>query len=292
MNELYIAIDQCFLQENFVFPKLQRYIIAVNRRLLSMEACNFRTLVIAELSSSLSAFKELFWNVEKLYLENMWHPYKNIVPSIDEKGLNELTYLELSDCSSIECLIDTAGEKWLTTTALIFSNLEKLNIERMNCLKELWHGPPPIRFLQKLKYVYISRCYELKMVFPMNIGHIIAEKEISQTRLLLSNLTSLYLDSLLALESIWELQSNHQYNASLRSLELARIERCCELKSIFSTSVANSLSHLQQLEIYYCDELEHVFDFPQDVAKLRVRTSSLSIFPLVDFFRKLIFNIL
>ncbi|XVF77467.1 hypothetical protein PTKIN_Ptkin14bG0046500 [Pterospermum kingtungense] len=253
---LNVSDYRCF-PENFVFPKLQRYIIVVNEDLQFTQGLTFRTLRIDDFSPSLSAFKELFCNVEKLSLKRV-EGHKNMVPSMDGKGLNELASLWLEYCRDMEWLMDTTEDKWPTTA---FSNLMILHISNMNCLKELCHGPPPIRFLQKLKDVYVEKCKELKVVFPL-YGHL-ARKEIS-----LSNLTSLVLRSLPELECIWKLQSTHQYNASLQSLTVVRIWKCNKLKSIFSTCVAQSLLNLQQLHISDCDELEIVFDCPQEMTEL------------------------
>ncbi|XVF77797.1 hypothetical protein PTKIN_Ptkin14bG0075200 [Pterospermum kingtungense] len=261
---LRVSTDQCFA-DNFVFPKLQRCIIAVNQDLPFMVGLTFRTLKITNLSSSLSAFKEMFLNVEKLTLSSV-KEHKNIVPSMDHKGLNGLTSLKLRCCKDIECLMDTTGEKGSTTA---FSNLVKLCIEKMDCLNELWHGPPPIRSLEKLEDVYLEDCKELKVVFPMD-G--LANEEISQTQLL-SNLTSLVLESLPELEGIWQLQPTHRYHhhhATLQSLELVKIHHCRKLKSIFSTCVSQTLLHLQQLDIHFCEGLENVFDFSQEMAELEV----------------------
>ncbi|XVF77804.1 hypothetical protein PTKIN_Ptkin14bG0075900 [Pterospermum kingtungense] len=259
---LRVSTAQCF-PENFVFSKLERYIIAVNRDLGFMEGLNFRTLRINDFSPSLSAFKKLFCNVEKLTLWNV-KEHKNIVPSIDQKGLNVLTSLQLRDCDDMECLIAAAGEKGSSTA---FSNLVKLYIERMDCLKGLWHGSPPIRFLQKLKDVYVADCAVLKVVFPID-GYL-AKEEISQTQLF-SNLTSLDLWSLPKLESIWKLQPTHQcHHASLRSLKVVTIRYCHKLKYVFSTCLSQSLSHLQQLKISSCYALEQVFDFPQEMVDLQ-----------------------
>ena len=104
-----------------VLPKLQRYCIVVNQDLRFMPGLIFRTLKIKDFSSSLSAFKELFCNVEKLTLENVMEQ-KNIVPNIDQEGLNELTSLKLRSCEDMECLMDTTGEKGPQLYSLIWWN--------------------------------------------------------------------------------------------------------------------------------------------------------------------------
>ncbi|XP_022735537.1 probable disease resistance protein At4g27220 [Durio zibethinus] len=262
---LRVSTAQCF-PENLVFPKLQSYNIAVNEDLRFMQELNSRTLEITEFSSSLSAFEKLLCSVEKLALKNVMG-HKNIVPNIDPKCVGELTSLWLQKCDDMECLVDTTGEKGPTA----FSNLVKLRMMEMACLKELCHGPPPISFLQKLKDVTIEYCTRLKVVFEMD--GLLEKEEISQT-LLLSNLTSLNLSSLPELESIWKSQSTHQYHASLRSLKVVNISWCDELKAIFPPCLAQSLLHLQELEIFECDRLEQVFDFPQEVGELEVRPLS------------------
>ncbi|XP_022739157.1 uncharacterized protein LOC111291626 [Durio zibethinus] len=193
--------------------------------------------------------------------------HKNIVPNIDPKGLGKLTSLWLQKCDYMECLVDTTGEKGPTA----FSDLVKLRMRKMTWLKELCHGPPPISFLQKLKDVTIEHCTRLKVVFEMD--GLLEKEEISQMPLL-SNLTSLNLSFLPELESIWKSQSIHQYHASLRSLKVVNISWCDELKAIFPPCLAQSLLHLQELEIFECDRLEQVFDFPQEVGELEVRPLS------------------
>ena len=66
------------------------------------------------------------------------------------------------------------------------------------------------------------------------------------------------------------LQPTHRYHASLQSLKVVTIRECYKLKSIFSTSVVQSLLHLEQLIVNDCYGLEQVFDFPQEVAELEV----------------------
>ncbi|XVE50616.1 hypothetical protein DITRI_Ditri01bG0177600 [Diplodiscus trichospermus] len=230
------------------------------------KASNVRSLAIDDISSSLRAFKELFRNVKELILKNVRiREHKNVVPSVDPEGLNELTSLWLESCNDMKYLMDTTREKGQTKA---FSNLVKLHVVRMSCLNELCHGPPPIMFLQKLKDVIIWCCKELKVVFQM--GEVLEKEEISGLTLLFSNLTSLELVSLPELKSIWKLQPTHQNHVSLRNLKVVTIRRCLKLKSIFSSGIVQSLLHLQHLTVKECHGLEQVFDFPQKVVELEI----------------------
>ncbi|KAB1671184.1 hypothetical protein [Gossypium barbadense] len=242
--------------EDFVLPKLQRYGVVVGEIYAVNREAFIRTLYIQDFSSSLSAFNNLFCNVEALDLFNVGGQ-KNIVPSIDEMGVNELTSLSLASCNDMEFLIDTINDQGSTVA---FSNLVKLNVFKMASLKGLCNGVSPTRFLQNLKQVSIEDCKELQVIFQIDK---LSERMKYQTPLL-SNLTMLELSSLPKLESIWEVKPSHRAIASLQSLKVVRIESCHNLKTIFSPCLALSKLHLQKLDISYCDRLEQVIGFGQE----------------------------
>ncbi|MFQ6664742.1 hypothetical protein Gotur_031741 [Gossypium turneri] len=224
--------------EDFVLPKLQR------------------RLDIQDFSSSLSAFNNLFCNVEELSLRNVGGQ-KNIVPSIDETGVNELTSLQLESCNDMEFLIDTKNDQGSTVA---FSNLVELNIESMVSLKGLCNGVSPTRFLQNLKQVSIGDCEELQVIFQIDK---LSERMKCQTPLL-SNLTELSLQLLPKLKRIWEVKPSHRAIASLQSLKVVRIKYCDNLKTIFSPCLVLSMLHLQELYISDCNRLEQVIGFGQE----------------------------
>ncbi|KAK8300799.1 hypothetical protein V6Z12_D05G417500 [Gossypium hirsutum] len=241
--------------EDFMFPKLQRYALVVGEN-YGINWVAFRTLDIQNFSSSLSAFNNLFCNVEELSLSNVGGQ-KNIVPSIDEMGLNELTTLRLEYCNDMEFLIDTKNDQGSTVA---FSNLVKLYITSMVSLKGLCYGLSPTRFLQNLKQVSIRCCKELQVIFQMDK---LSEKIKCQTPLL-SNLTILTLHSLSKLKRIWEVKPSHRAIASLQSLKVVRIESCDNLKTIFSPCLALSMLHLEELDVTWCHGLEQVIGFGQE----------------------------
>nr|KJB62773.1 hypothetical protein B456_009G435700 [Gossypium raimondii] len=229
--------------EDFVLPKLERYAIVGENYSGNREL--FRRLDIQDFSSSLSAFNNLFCNVEELSLRNVGGQ-KNIVPSIDEMGVNDLTSPRLKSCNDMEFLIDTKKDQGSTVA---FSNLVELNIERMVSLKGLCYGLSPTRFLQNLKRVIIRDCEELQVIFQKPLP---------------SNLTILSLHSLPKLKRIWEVKPPHRAIASLQSLKVVSIESCDNLKTIFSPCLALSMLHLQELYIRHCDRLEQVIGFDQE----------------------------
>nr|KJB62790.1 hypothetical protein B456_009G436600 [Gossypium raimondii] len=260
--------------EDFMFPKLQRYDIVGEYYSSDQEA--FRRLAIQDFSSSLSAFNNLFCNVEALSLRNVGGQ-KNIVPSMDEMGVNELTSLQLKSCNDMEFLIDTKKDQGSTVA---FSNLVELIIESMASLKGLCYGVSPTRFLQNLKEVIIKDCEELQVIFQIDK---LSEKMKCQTPLL-SNLTILRLHSLPKLKRIWEVKPSHRAIASLQSLKVVSIESCDNLKTIFSPCLALSMLHLQQLYISYCDRLEQVIGFGQE-DEIIENDSSLCCWPKLRILR-------
>ncbi|TYI85175.1 hypothetical protein E1A91_D05G421500v1 [Gossypium mustelinum] len=249
--------------EDFVLPKLQRYAIEVGEcydmfggAFIRIGKAFIRTLKIQDFSSSLSAFNNLFCNVEALSLGKVGGQ-KNIVPSMDEMGLNELTSLQLESCNDMEFLIDAKNDQGSTVA---FSNLVELDIKRMASFKGLCYGLSPTRLLQNLKQVFIKFCKELQVIFQIDK---VSERMKFQTPLL-SNLTILRLHSLPKLKRIWEVKPSHRAIASLQSLKVVSIESCHNLKTIFSPFLALRMSHLQELDIRYCYGLQQVIGFGQE----------------------------
>ncbi|KAK8510901.1 hypothetical protein V6N12_036815 [Hibiscus sabdariffa] len=223
---LKISTDQCF-QRNIGFPRLQRYIIVVNGHLDEWQRLTFRTLDINGLTFSLNPFTDLFFNVEKLRLKKV-SGKKNIIPSLVKNGANELTSLQLNSCHDMEFVIDMTRQQG---PIIAFSNLMELDIQYMNCLKQLCHGPP---------------------------------RKVETQRPMFSNLTFLNLKSLPQLENIWKLEPSCHAIASLRNLKVVTVENCHKLKVIFSPCLAQSMVHLQQLYISNCNGLEQVIGFAQE----------------------------
>ncbi|XVF70612.1 hypothetical protein PTKIN_Ptkin11bG0176900 [Pterospermum kingtungense] len=233
------------IPNKFVFPPLQRYDVYVHDdddydddQLLHPGFNPYwrasRRLTIKKFT--LNTFKELFCNVEKL----------DLVAIMD-----------------LEYLIDRTNEQGPKSS---FSNLVSLTLDNMICFKELCHGRPPIGFLHKLEDLTIRSCTNLvfvgatlpnlKILRVERCGQMQAIFEEIQTPLVLSSLTFLHLESLPELKGIWK---GPTYHVSLQSLKYVMVSRCNKLKSVFSLSVAQTLVHLQVLDVSDCDGVEQVF---------------------------------
>ncbi|XP_022766684.1 probable disease resistance protein At4g27220 [Durio zibethinus] len=274
LKALTLCVRSKCLSKHFVFPKLERYAIMVNK----WQHDNYptsKTLKIKE--SSLDAFKSLLLNVEDLSLDSITG-YKNLVPVLDRQGLQKLTFLELQDCKDIECLIDTTQHQSPTTA---FSNLEKLSMTKMVSLKQLCNGLPPKEFLQNLKELSIRHCMDMisadpwvqnlrkvtikdcrQMLVVFEMGKLLHFKQEHDQPQLLSMLTYLELEFLPELLCIWKGQTHH---VSLHSLKVVRVQHCDKLTSLFSPFLAQSLIQLEELEILHCPQLKRIIaDFEED----------------------------
>ncbi|XVE53005.1 hypothetical protein DITRI_Ditri02bG0170000 [Diplodiscus trichospermus] len=202
-----------------------------------VEAC------LAEIQ--ISKLKEvLFVNMKKLYLKRIIGDH-NLIPEVDREGLNELTSLELKDCSCLKYLVDTTEH--VPNTA--FGKLVELQMEELDGLKTLCNGQFPNGFLPNLEKLRFERCRELQYVLQID------DLKENQPQVL-SNLGYLELSKLPALR--WILKGSAHY-FGLQSLKVVNISECKKLKSLFSPSHFQSLQQLNELEVKDCEELKALF---------------------------------
>ena len=174
----------------------------------------------------------------------------NLIPEVDQDGINELISLHLGDCDSLEFLVDTTKEH---VPNRAFTNLIELSLRGMGGLKMLCNGPFPKGFLQNLKKLKVWGCDQLKEILEIDEGFYTREENQPQ---LLSNLEHLELESLPELRWIWK-ASAHYF--SLQSLKVVKISWCEKLMSLFSPSLIQSLLQLEELQIKHCDKLKTLF---------------------------------
>ncbi|KAK8300791.1 hypothetical protein V6Z12_D05G417100 [Gossypium hirsutum] len=255
-------------REDFVLPKLQRYAIVVGEKYSSNREAFIRRLDIQDFSSSLSAFNNLFCNVEELNLRNVGGQ-KNIVPSIDEMGLNELTSLQLESCDDMEFLIDTKNDQGSSTVAFsnlvelnikpLLSNLTELRLHSLPKLKRIWEVKPShraIASLQSLKVVSIEYCDNLKTIFSPCLA------------LSMLHLEELYIRYCDRLEQVIgfgqedEIIENDCLLYCWPKLEVLRIKDCESLKYISSNTLIQSL---ESVYIYNCHQLIQIYNMEQSI---------------------------
>ncbi|KAL9414700.1 hypothetical protein AB3S75_043039 [Citrus x aurantiifolia] len=158
------------LPKDFSFTKLQRYHInKVNgnwwtirrgRRYLRIGNNHKATLVI---------FSALYPELENLYLERV-RCCHNIVPSIDERGLNELTILDVTDCKDLECIMDASkSPHGKSGNPVMLSRLAELYMSELPELKWIWNAPAQhVISLHSLTELSVSRCNNLTYIFTLS----------------------------------------------------------------------------------------------------------------------------
>ncbi|XP_052883614.1 protein SUPPRESSOR OF npr1-1, CONSTITUTIVE 1-like [Gossypium arboreum] len=254
---LHLSTNQ-FSQEDFVFPKLQRYDIDVGGFFFSSrEAPTIRRLRIQNFSS-LSAFKNLFCNVGKLKLNNV-SGLKNIVPSIGKKALNELTSLELNSCKDMEFLTDLTGDQGSTVA---FSNLVKLTIQSMLSLKGLCYGlspsHPAIASFTRLTVVTIASCPRLKTIF----SPCLAQSMLCIEELFICNCNGL--EQVIGFAQEEEITKNGSRLCCYPKLRILKIDDCRSLKYVCSSTSTQGLQSLESVKISNCPQLMQIFKMEQN----------------------------
>ncbi|KAK2639060.1 hypothetical protein Ddye_026855 [Dipteronia dyeriana] len=271
------------LPKDFVLPtNLLRYEISVNDGDVGASYPKSRILKIRGIEvTSLFAFKVLCKNVQYLKLMGIEGCCQNIIPNIDETGLNELKRLDLKNFDDLECIIDTMKQQDVASTA--FSNLVDLSLDSVGLREICSGGRPPRGFLENLETLNIRSCGSMSCLFPswMLIQSLRKLKKVTvnstcgeledvfqleglcyakENPFLLSTLESLHLDWLQNLRYIWK---GPTQQVSLQSLTVVEVKWCNKLRYLFTLSLARSLLQLEQLKVWRCGSLEHIVEIKE-----------------------------
>ncbi|GAY60968.1 hypothetical protein CUMW_206170, partial [Citrus unshiu] len=244
------------LPKDFSFPKLQRY--DINKA--DSNGCTIyrgkRSLYIRNNhpKATLVIFSALYPELENLYLIRI-RGCHNIVPSIDERGLNELTYLNVYDCEDLECIMDASkSPHGKSGNPVMLSRLAKLYMSELPKLKWIWKAPAQhVISLQSLTKLSVSECNNLTYIFTL-----------SQARSLVQ-LKSLKVSYCERLECIVEAKFDHNEREisvgdgntiiELPLLRKLRLENLPELISFCSENYYSTWPALEELDLESCPNL-------------------------------------
>ncbi|XP_052287799.1 probable disease resistance protein At4g27220 [Citrus sinensis] len=243
------------LPKDFSFPKLQRYhidkvdgngfVIYRGTRWLCIENDHKATLVI---------FSALYPELENLYL-NRVRGCHNIVPSIDGRGLNELTSLDVNYCEDLECIMDASkSPHGKSGNPVMLSRLARLYMSELQELKWIWKAPAQhVISLQSLTELSVSRCNNLTYIFTL-----------SQARSLVQ-LKTLEVRECERLECIIKAKFDHNEGEisavdgntilELPLLRKLRFEDIPELMSFGSENYYSTWPALEELDLSSCPKL-------------------------------------
>ncbi|KAK9184536.1 hypothetical protein WN943_024886 [Citrus x changshan-huyou] len=243
------------LPKDFTFPKLQRYVICKGEGVdVEMEdGDETRKLIIEncphEAATSLGIFSALYQELKILYLSGIIGCY-NIVPSIDERGLNELTCLNVGDCEDLECIMEASK----SPHGKSLSRLAELSMWDLPELKWIWKAPAQhVISLQTLTKLNVHRCKKLTYIFTL-----------SQARSL-EQLKSLYVSECERLEYIVEAKFDHNEGEisvgdgntmlALPLLRKLKLEGLPELTKFCSENYCSIWTALEELKLDCCPNL-------------------------------------
>ena len=139
---------------------------------------------------------------------------------------------------------------------VLFSNLEKLELYRLDELKEIWHHRLPRDSFSNLQILRVECCGSLLNIIPC---HLIQS---------FKNLKEIIVTSCLNLKHVFDLQGCDTYGEILPKLEILHLAFLKKLKGIiicnnednddtrgiFSPSMPMSFQNLKCLFISYCGE--------------------------------------
>ncbi|KAI5605895.1 hypothetical protein BDE02_01G383800 [Populus trichocarpa] len=203
------------------------------------------------------------------------------------------TRLYLGDISATSLNAKTFEQLFPTVSHICFWRVEGLRNIVLSSDQMTTHGHGSQKdFLQRLEYVKVKQCGDIRTLFPAKWRQALknlrrvktydcksleevfefdeAEEGINKEKELplLSSLTTLRLSDLPELKYIWKGPTRH---VSLQSLIYLKLSSLNKLTFIFTPSLAQSLIHLETLEIAHCDELKHLIREQDD----EMRTESL-----------------
>ncbi|KAH9657200.1 Disease resistance protein [Citrus sinensis] len=271
------------LPKDFTFLKLQRYIIRKGKGVDDEmeDGDETRSLIIKNYppeATSLGIFSALYQNLKFLRLSGLIGCH-NIVPSIDERGLNELTCLDVGDCEDLECIMDASKSphgkslsilaklsmgdlpelKWIWKApaqhVISLQTLTKLNVHRCNKLTYIF-TLSQARSLEQLKSLIVSGCERLECIVEAKFDH--NEREISvgdgNTILVLPSLRKLTLRNLPGLISF----CSENYYSTWPALEELELQSSPKL-TINNTELEANLQYLGEnlktLDVANCSHL-------------------------------------
>ncbi|XP_073267314.1 LOW QUALITY PROTEIN: probable disease resistance protein At1g61310 [Populus alba] len=198
-----------------------------------------------------------------------------------EKEYPTSTRLYLGDISATSLNAKTFEQLFPTVSHLCFWRVEGLRNVVLSSDQMTSHGHGSQKdFFQRLKHVEVRECGDIRTLFPAkwrqalkNLRSVEIEYcdsleevfELDEEKELLSSLTRLWLSGLPELKCIWKGPTRHVSLHSLAHLELSSLDK---LTFIFTPSLAQSLIHLETLQIDHCRGLKRLIREKDDEGEI------------------------
>ncbi|XP_028783419.1 probable disease resistance protein At1g61300 [Neltuma alba] len=284
LEELYVSThsphsenENCY--EYLMAPpglmKLTRYKLAIGEHSLGLVFQNedTRSLWLGQLNMSIlgATIKDLAQRASSIKFYELEGGSKTLMPNIVQAvgGMYGLTKLSLERCSEIECITSetTFHED------VVVPKLDELVLTLMDNLKELYHGPSPCSFFQKLERLTLSNCPQLLHIFPAkcNLCNLKFLKILNCPMLTylfpisaactLSSLEELQIEGCSELKHVIKGEGDGDVWKSSRfpKLKIMSIDDCCKLEYVCPVFLAQRFVQLQHLSIANAPQMKFVF---------------------------------
>ncbi|WKA03412.1 hypothetical protein VitviT2T_021521 [Vitis vinifera] len=235
--------DENLLPKDMLFQNLTRYAIFIgNFYWFQLDCRTKRALKFQRVNISLclgDGISKLLERSEELEFNELRGTKYVLCPSNRESFL-ELKHLLVRDSPKIQFIVDSKDQQFLQHDA--FPLLESLDLERLNNLKEVWHGPIPVGSFGNLKTLIVCSCPKLKFLFLLPMARGLSQLEDMQIG------SCKAMQQIIAYERELEIKedeyfgTNLQLFPNLRTLQLWELPQLINFSSELETTSSTSLS--------------------------------------------------
>ncbi|XVF78662.1 hypothetical protein PTKIN_Ptkin14bG0153300 [Pterospermum kingtungense] len=172
LDSLSLKIPSLHFPQDFVFPRLQRYQIAMSPILWTNPHISSRFLMIFE--GGLNVISELLWNVEFLKVSEIKEKYIKWLTdttsgkvALAVKILQNLKLVSIIYCENLQVIFQMEKTE---IHALLLSKLKALSLQWLPDLEYIWKMPTQHVRLHSLEVVRLNGCGKLKSVFLFSLA--------------------------------------------------------------------------------------------------------------------------
>ncbi|KAI9403471.1 hypothetical protein POPTR_001G427210v4 [Populus trichocarpa] len=237
------------IPRDFVFPvSLRKYdIILGNAFGYGYYLSTSTRLYWAVTSLNAKTFEQLFLHkLESVVVRGCGDVF-TLFPARLRQGLKNLKEVVIDNCESLEEVFELGEEKELP----LLSSLTKLELSRLPELKCIWKGPTSHVSLQSLNFLELGYLDKLAFIFTPSLAQSLPQ------------LQTLDITACGELKHIIREEDGEREiipeSPCFPQLKNIFIQRCGKLEYVFPVSMSPSLPNLEQMTIYYADNLKQIF---------------------------------
>ncbi|XP_022735210.1 uncharacterized protein LOC111288550 isoform X2 [Durio zibethinus] len=262
LEALYLELPFLHIPNDFEFPRLQRYEIAIKERSSYRDkpVTSSRSSLQIEGGFPLNVILELLWKIEFLKVSDMEDEYVECLNDKTQQKvpvsliLQNLKEVKVESCENL--LVVFQMEK-VENHASLHSSLERLYLKDLSHLRCIWELPTHISLgrLVDLKLIF---CPSLKSLFSLSVAQSLVLLEYLQIKGC-GELKQIVTESEGVEEEISSTINSHT-SLCFPKLTYVEIDKCDGLEYIFPRMMApQGFPQLENLYIINCHQLKQVF---------------------------------